>query len=227
MTSILALVLGALVVAQPAEARPSARHGHGSHASSRHVTHGSRYSSPYRYRSGVTVVVNPWSAAWAPVARPGWAWVGGSYDRYGYWRPGYWRPVAQRYGYAWAGGYWVGSSWVEGYWRPTSRHGYAWVEGGYNRYGTWQEGYWQGRHDTFYDDSARLRDELRDSERENADLRDELEDERREEEREDAREREERRENGQAERRDDSREAPARSSGERQGSGGSRHHDPA
>ena len=60
---------------------------------------------------GVSVVVtDPWGPGYAPAARPGFVWVSGHYDRWGFWTPGYWVPAGARPGYVWVNGYWSGPS---------------------------------------------------------------------------------------------------------------------
>lgn len=90
---------------------------------------------------GVSVVLNPWGPGYVPAARPGWVWVGGHYDRWGYWNPGHWVPAASRAGYVWVNGYWTGGTYVDGYWRPSARPGYAWHDGYYS-HGRWVSGGW-------------------------------------------------------------------------------------
>ena len=211
---LLSLAFG--LVAGTADAHPR---GHGNRAArspSYGRTYGHRPYARHGVRSyGYVGYANPWSAAWVPTARPGWSWVGGRYDRYGYWIPGAWRPLAARSGYVWVSGFWDGGAWIDGYWRPASRYGYRWVDGMYDR-GVWVEGYWVDvrRGGAWYEDE--LREQLREAEEENAELREQLEEERRE----DARE--ERRGDGRDDRngrngRDDRREGNGR---------GGRHHDP-
>ncbi|MBN1335257.1 MAG: hypothetical protein JXB39_04805 [Deltaproteobacteria bacterium] len=94
---------------------------------------------------GYAVVGDPWSPYYAPPYRPGWMWVEGWYDEYGYWHPGYWVPVRSRPGYVWVHGYWNGPMYMEGYWRPVYRYGYTWYDGYYHS-GRWIPGRWATYH---------------------------------------------------------------------------------
>ena len=80
---------------------------------------------------GIEIVVDPFSPSYAPAPRPGYVWVAGFYDPYGFWVPGYWAPVQPRVGYVWVPGYWVGRSYHDGYWRTPYRGRDVWVDGYY------------------------------------------------------------------------------------------------
>ncbi len=211
---LLSLAVGLL--AGTASAHPRHRGSRAARSPSygaRHYAHGRHAVRSYGYVG----YANPWSATWVPTARPGWSWVGGRYDRYGYWIPGAWRPLAARPGYVWVSGFWDGGAWIDGYWRPATRYGYRWVDGAYDR-GVWVDGYWVDlRHGRTWREDE-LQEQLREAEEENAELREQLEEERRE----DARE-ERRGQRGDGRDRDDRDERDDR----RDGSGrGGRHHDP-
>jgi hypothetical protein len=106
----------------------------------------------YRYSYSTTVVVGfgfstyAWTDAWAPPYRPGWSWVGGYWNPYGYWCPGYWNPavtVVAPVGYAYVPGWWDRDVYVEGYYRTQDRNGWQWNEGYYLDDGTYVRGHWQ------------------------------------------------------------------------------------
>lgn len=80
---------------------------------------------------GVEIVVSPFSPTYVPAARPGYVWVPGYYDPYGFYVPGTWEPIAHRAGYIWVPGYWIGASYYDGYWRPRLHADDVWVAGYY------------------------------------------------------------------------------------------------
>ena len=141
--------------------------------------------------AGWHVVVDPWSPAYRPPARPGFTWIAGHYDAWGRWIPGHWLPVAARPGYVWVPGYWSGPTYVDGYWRPAYRAGYVWVDGRYDG-GHWNGGYWApnaySRHvaaeryharEDWHDraeDRADAREDARDRAEERADAREDARD---------------------------------------------------
>ena len=95
-------------------------------------------------------VPSPWVVTWVPPSRPGWEWIPGYYDVYGYWVPGYWAPVysAPTYNgvqYVYVPGWWQDDLYVEGYYRPEYRDDgdWNWVEGYYLEDGTYVPGHWE------------------------------------------------------------------------------------
>ncbi|MCB9693408.1 MAG: YXWGXW repeat-containing protein [Alphaproteobacteria bacterium] len=94
----------------------------------------------HQARPVVVVDVDVFTPDYRPGHRPGFVWVDGYYDGYG-WVPGFWQPVSTRSGYTWVAGYWAGGSYIDGYWRPVSRAGYYWVPGYYSGR-SFVAGYW-------------------------------------------------------------------------------------
>ena len=90
----------------------------------------------------VNVGFDAWNPRAVPVARPGYVWVPGHYDRYGYWNPGYYRPNEYRAGYVYEAGYWNGGVYIEGYWRPERVERQHWVPAHYTRYRGYVPGHW-------------------------------------------------------------------------------------
>jgi hypothetical protein len=121
----------------------------------------------YRWLHATSVVLawdwacDPWSPAWVPPPREGWAWVPGHYVD-GTWIPGHWEPIAAGpAGYVYAPGFWVGTHYMAGHWRLAARPGWTWVaasvgadhvvvqghwepERGGRSGWTWEPGFWDG-----------------------------------------------------------------------------------
>lgn len=135
----------------PYRARPLPRRYHYRSYYSRWYVH-PFYRSCYSTYSvvGFGFAVSPWAVTWAPPARPGWVWVAGHYNSWGYWTPGFWTPVrtapvVNNNTYVYVPGWWQDELYVEGYWRPEARDDgdWLWVEGYYLEDGTYVSGHWR------------------------------------------------------------------------------------